>query len=96
MTFQSIEAVIDSSAVIQLRMEMYAPDVFPALNDLVEQAAENGSLITVDRVIDEITVQAAQQGTENRGSDEATMLWARENLKQFHQVAPTSCTMQRD
>lgn len=88
MTLHSIEAVIDSSAVIQLRMEMYAPDVFPGLNELVEQAARNGSLITVDRVIDELAVQAAQHEAESRGSDTATMLWAKENLSQFHQVAP--------
>ena len=42
MMLHSINAVIDSSAVIQLRMEMYAPDVFPALNELVERATENG------------------------------------------------------
>ena len=88
MMLHSINAVIDSSAVIQLRMEMYAPDVFPALNELVERATENGSLITVDRVINELAVQSEKYEAEERGSDAATMIWARRHLKRFHDVAP--------
>lgn len=88
MTLHSIDAVIDSSAVIQLRMEMYAPDVFPGLNELVELAARSAKIITVDRVIDELTLQAEAHETEGRGSDTATMTWAKQNLKQFHVVTP--------
>ena len=88
MTLHSIDAVIDSSAVIPLRMELYAPDVFPSLNEVVELAADSGTLITVDRVMTELTVQAEMHGTEGRGSDTATMLWAKQHLKEFHAVTP--------
>lgn len=87
MNASGIKAVIDTSAVIQLREERYAPEVFPSLNKMVEQLAEQGGLITVDRVVEEL---AGQYSTGDDYADPRgrTMGWTESVMSQPYDFDP--------
>lgn len=87
MNASGIKAVIDTSAIIQLREEWYSPDVFPGLNKGVELLAEQGSLITVDRALDELEGQYAT-GEDRDGARRQTKEWAETVFQLPHEVDP--------
>ena len=90
MMFSDIKAVIDTSAIIQLRMERYAPDVFPRLNGDIERTAKGASLVTVDRVIEELITKASTRASTSRAvevpTSEQTLKWARTELPLINDV----------
>lgn len=86
--FHDIKAVIDTSAIIQLRMEWYAPDVFPRLNGEIERAAERANLVTVDRVIEELNTKAAASQSGEVPTSVQTLKWARSELPLINDVVP--------
>lgn len=87
MNASSILAVIDTSAIIQLREERYAPEVFPSLNKMVEQLAKQGELITVDRVVDELAVQYST-GDDHADARGRTMDWTESLMSQPYDFDP--------
>ena len=87
-------AVIDTSAIISLRMERYAPTVFPSVNRYVEKSAADGLLLTVRSVFDELTDQASAYEDERRGADPATLQWTKDTFKTVEDtVDPASHAM---
>ena len=87
MNASGIKAVIDTSAIIQLREEWYSLDVFPSLNKEVEQLAYQAGLITVDRVIDELAGQHPT-GIDDFGARGRTTEWAESVFTQPHDFDP--------
>lgn len=85
---KEIAAVIDTSAIIQLREEWYSPDVFHSLNQEVTRAAEQRYLITVDRVISELETQAKDQSRNVRHNGVLTASWAKETVPALDDVVP--------
>lgn len=83
-----IAAVIDTSAIIQLREEWYSPDVFDSLNQEVTKTAEQRCLITVDIVIRELETQAEDQSRNVRGNGVLTASWAKGTLPALDDVVP--------
>ena len=83
-----IAAVIDTSAIIQLREEWYSPDVFDSLNQEVTKTAEQRCLVTVDRVIRELETQAEDQSRNVRGNGVLTASWAKGTLTALNDVVP--------
>lgn len=88
MIAKEIAAVIDTSAIIQLREEWYSPDVFHSLNQEVTRAAEQRYLITVDRVISELETQAKDQSRNVRHNGVLTASWAKETVPALEDVVP--------
>ena len=87
MNASGIKAVIDTSAIIQLREERYAPEVFPSLNRMVEQLAEQGGLITVDRVVEELAGQYST-GDDHADPRGRTMGWTESVMSQPYDFDP--------
>lgn len=87
MSASGIKAVIDTSAIIQLREEWYSPAVFPTLNKTVEHMAKQGELITVDRVLDELEGQHATREDDGDARGR-TADWAMSVLRLPHEFDP--------
>ena len=86
MIASGIKAVIDTSAIIQLREELYSPEVFPSLNKEVGHLAQQAGLITVDRVVEELAGQHSS-GT-NDGTRGQTTEWTESAFLQPYDFDP--------
>ena len=88
MTLFPIAGVIDTSSIIHLRTDRYAPDVFPTLNRNVASIAATGAVLSIQRVIDELADQAENPSKVSHGADMPTLTWAKDTFKLVHQVVP--------
>ena len=84
--FTDTKAMIDTSCIIQLRMERYAPDIFESLNREIEMAAEQTTPVTVDRVVAELRTKASTGGAGPMPTIEQTSEWARVVLPAVNDV----------
>ena len=89
MTLFPIAGVIDTSSIIHLRTDRYAPDVFPTLNRSVARVAATGVVLTIQRVIDELADQVVNPSKTSHGSDVPTLTWAKDTFKLVDQVVPS-------
>ena len=80
-------AVVDTSAIVQLRLELYAPDVFPALNDRFERMLTASKVVTVSRVFGELSNQATRRQRAH-GGDVRTLEWAEATIHPIDKSAP--------